>query len=39
MSVANFPGDPNDKPTAQEIAEYPKIQAAFRKFRSGPAIA
>src|SRR5262249_2590938 len=34
LLTGHFPGDPADKPTAQEIAEYPKIREAFLKYRS-----
>jgi hypothetical protein len=35
LLTGHNPGDPNDKPTRQELAEYPKIRAAFLKYRSG----
>ncbi|HEV3116456.1 MAG TPA: DUF1549 and DUF1553 domain-containing protein, partial [Gemmataceae bacterium] len=31
LLTGHFPGDPNDKPTPKELAETPKLVAAFRK--------
>src|SRR5262249_17902475 len=33
LLTGHFPGDPDDQPTAREIAAYPTIRAAFLKFR------